>query len=84
MDKWRRRFFLGIDVKWIRDFLSSSWEYSLQEGKNYSEESYAELDESPLEVWMAALLVGNLSLPIKVPEEEVENILRLLTFGDYA
>lgn len=85
MYEWREACFQGSDVKWIRILLLTSWKYSMRnwEEAQQCEGNDAQLDGMLLESWMAALLIGMLSLPIKIPEERIESIRENLKHGTY-
>lgn len=85
IDDWLRKCFPGDRVEWIQGLLLSTWEYSIKcwdESRRVQIEE-SELDDNLLEAWMAALLVGMLSLPVTIPQRAVRNIIPRLRVGNY-
>lgn len=85
IDDWLEKCFPGDRVEWIRELLLSTWKYSIKcwnESRRVQIQE-PELDSNLLEAWMAALLVGMLSLSVTIPDQAVRDIIPRLRFGNY-
>lgn len=82
---WFKSCFPRKEIEWIQKLLLSTWEYSIKcwQGSRNVQKEEAQLNHNLLEVWMAALLVTMLSLPVTIPEQVVHNIVPRLRFSSY-
>lgn len=85
IEKWLQTCFHGSDVEWIHELLLSTWKYSVRCWRDAKHQHGNEFqhNETLLEAWMAALLVGMLWLPITIPQQAVENIRPQLRYASY-